>query len=48
MFQLAVNFPLVDMTLENGPVEIAKGTHMINKEEATKRMEAGEVILGEP
>ncbi|GAB1544893.1 hypothetical protein NUACC21_75690 [Scytonema sp. NUACC21] len=26
-YQLAVNFPLVDITLENGPMEITRGTH---------------------
>ena len=44
-FQLAVNFPLVDVTLENGPFEITKGTHMVSKEEAQRRLEAGEIQL---
>lgn len=44
-FQLAVNFPLVDVTLENGPIEIARGTHMLLKSEGTRRLEAGEVTL---
>lgn len=44
-YQLAVNFPLVDMTPENGPVEIARGTHMMSREEGLKRLEAGEVAL---
>src|SRR5919199_2225243 len=33
-FQLAVNFPLVDVTVERGPFEITRGTHMMSKEEA--------------
>jgi hypothetical protein len=33
-FQLAVNFPLVDVTAENGPFEVALGTHMTTKDEA--------------
>ncbi|MGE5658838.1 MAG: phytanoyl-CoA dioxygenase family protein [Actinomycetota bacterium] len=44
-FQLAVNFPLVDVTLENGPFEVARGTQMITKEEGLRRLEAGEVQL---
>lgn len=44
-FQLAVNFPLVDVTHENGPFEITKGTHMVSKEEGLRRLEAGEIQL---
>ena len=44
-FQLAVNFPLVDVTNDNGPFEITRGTHMISKEEALRRLERGEVRL---
>jgi len=44
-FQLAVNFPLVDVTLENGPFEITRGTHMLSKEEGLRRIESGEVRL---
>ena len=44
-FQLAVNFPLVDITLENGPMEITRATHMISKEEGLRRMESGELKL---
>lgn len=44
-FQLAVNFPLIDVTLENGPFEITRATHMISKEEGLRRIEAGEVAL---
>lgn len=44
-FQLAVNFPLVDVTLENGPVEIARGTHMMTKEQGARRIAGGEVKL---
>lgn len=44
-FQLAINFPLVDVTLENGPIEIARGTHMMTKEEGMRRVETGEVTL---
>lgn len=44
-FQLAVNFPLVDVTLENGPIEIARGTHMLSKAAAMAKLESGEVKL---
>jgi ectoine hydroxylase-related dioxygenase (phytanoyl-CoA dioxygenase family) len=44
-FQLAVNFPLIDVTTENGPFEVARGTHMLSKEEALRRIESGESSL---
>ncbi len=44
-YQLAVNFPLVDMTLENGPFEVAIGTHMISKQEGLRRLDTGEARL---
>lgn len=44
-FQLAVNFPLVDVQTANGPFEIAPGTHMLSKNEGLRRLESGEVIL---
>lgn len=44
-FQLAVNFPLVDVFVENGPFEVARGTHMMSKAEGLRRIEAGELEL---
>lgn len=44
-FQLAVNFPLVDVTAERGPFEVARGTHLISKEEGLRRIESGEAAL---
>jgi ectoine hydroxylase-related dioxygenase (phytanoyl-CoA dioxygenase family) len=44
-YQLAVNFPLVDVTMENGPFEVARGTHMMSKEEGLHRLQRGEVTL---
>lgn len=44
-YQLAVNFPLVDVTLENGPMEYAKGTHMTAKAVGLRRIETGEALL---
>jgi hypothetical protein len=40
-FQLAVNFPLVAVTPENGPFEITRGTHMLSKDEGLRLIEAG-------
>jgi ectoine hydroxylase-related dioxygenase (phytanoyl-CoA dioxygenase family) len=44
-FQLAVNFPLVEVTMESGPMEIMRGTHMMSKAEGLHRLERGEVTL---
>jgi hypothetical protein len=44
-FQLAVNFPLVDVAGENGPFEVARATHMLPKAEAMRRLESGEAKL---
>jgi ectoine hydroxylase-related dioxygenase (phytanoyl-CoA dioxygenase family) len=44
-FQLAVNFPLIDVEIENGPLEVARGTHMLSKAEGMRRIEAGEIKL---
>src|SRR5215212_9923646 len=44
-FQLAVNFPLVEVTMENGPLEVVRRTHMMSKEEGLRRVESGEISL---
>ena len=44
-FQLAVNFPLVDVTTERGPLEVARATHLLSREEGLRRIESGEVAL---
>lgn len=41
-FQLAVNFPLIDVTAENGPFEVAGKTHLMTKEEGLRSIESGE------
>lgn len=41
-FQLAVNFPLVDVTPENGPFEVSRTTHLMTKEKGMKLIENGE------
>lgn len=47
MFQLAVNFPLVDVTIDpwNGPLEITKGTHALKKQAAMEKLNNGEATL---
>ena len=44
-FQLAVNFPLVDVTEENGPFETTYGTHLMTKDDAMQKIDAGEIKL---
>lgn len=44
-FQLAVNFPLCDVTAQNGPFETTIGTHRMRGDEAMKAFEAGEAPL---
>jgi ectoine hydroxylase-related dioxygenase (phytanoyl-CoA dioxygenase family) len=40
-FQFAVNFPLIDVALDNGPVEMARGTHLLTDEEARDAVKSG-------
>ncbi len=42
---MVINFPLMDGTMEHGPVEIARGTHVINKDIALSKVESGEYPL---
>ena len=44
-FQLAVNFPLIDVAPENGPFEVARGTHMMPKSEGMRQIEDGKIKL---
>jgi ectoine hydroxylase-related dioxygenase (phytanoyl-CoA dioxygenase family) len=41
-FQFGVNFPLVDVTRDNGPFEIVRGTHTIGDDEAKEMVRSGE------
>lgn len=41
MYQLALNFPLVDVTAENGPLEIIRGTHLMSREQGMQLLESG-------
>lgn len=42
-FQLAVNFPLCDVTDENGPFETTFGTHRMNRSEAVAGLQDGSI-----
>jgi hypothetical protein len=44
-FQFAVNFPLVNITRDNGPFEIVRGTHLMTDEESRERIRHGEIDL---
>ncbi|MEM5294561.1 phytanoyl-CoA dioxygenase family protein [Burkholderia sp. JPY481] len=44
-FQLAVNFPLCDVTLENGPFETTLGTHRMRAEDALNAWRDGRLPL---
>jgi ectoine hydroxylase-related dioxygenase (phytanoyl-CoA dioxygenase family) len=44
-YLLAVNIPLADVTAQNGPVEVALGTHDLSDAEALRRLESGEAAL---
>ncbi len=44
-FQLAVNFSLVDVTPENGPMEYVPSSHMEPRERVLERLSRGEVHL---
>nr|MDQ3822834.1 phytanoyl-CoA dioxygenase family protein [Actinomycetota bacterium] len=45
LYALAVNFPLVEVTPENGPFEMARGTHALSRDEGLARVESGELPL---
>ena len=44
-YQLAVNFPLIDVADETGPMEWAAGTHMTSKAEGLELIESGRAPL---
>ena len=45
LYALAVNFPLVEVTAENGPFQMARGTHVLPREEGLVKVAAGEIPL---
>jgi ectoine hydroxylase-related dioxygenase (phytanoyl-CoA dioxygenase family) len=44
-YQLAVNFPLVDVTEANGPMEWSSGSHILSRAEGMRRIETGQAPL---
>jgi len=45
LYALAVNFPLVDVTAENGPFQMARGTHVLPREEGLARIASGAIPM---
>lgn len=45
LYALAVNFPLVEVTAENGPFQMARGTHRLPRTVGLAKIEAGEIPL---
>jgi hypothetical protein len=45
VYVLVVSFGLVPITLENGPIEIAPGTHRMPRKEALRAVEAREIEM---
>jgi len=44
-YMLAVSFGLVPVTLDNGPIEIARGTHRLPRKEALRAVETSEIAM---
>lgn len=45
LYALAVNFPLVEVTAENGPFQMARGTHVLPRDEGLVKIAAGEIPM---
>jgi hypothetical protein len=45
LYALAVNFPLVEVTPDNGPFEMARGTHVLPRDQGIAKVESGELPL---
>ena len=45
LYAVAVNFPLVDVTEENGVFQQARGTHLIPRELGLQRVASGEIAM---
>src|SRR5215210_8933387 len=45
LYALAVNVPLVEVTLENGPFEHARGTHLLTRDDGLARVASGDLPL---
>jgi Phytanoyl-CoA dioxygenase (PhyH) len=45
LYALAVNFPLVEVTPDNGPFQMAKGTHLLSRAEGLEKIASGEILM---
>lgn len=45
LYALSVNFPLVEVTAENGPFQMARGTHVLRRDEGLVKVAAGEIPM---
>ncbi|HEY9674232.1 MAG TPA: phytanoyl-CoA dioxygenase family protein [Waterburya sp.] len=45
LYALAVNFPLVEVAEDNGPFQMARGTHVLPREEGLVKVTAGEIPM---
>lgn len=45
LYALAVNFPLVDVGEENGPFQMARGTHLLDKQDGLRKIASGEIPI---
>jgi Phytanoyl-CoA dioxygenase (PhyH) len=45
LYALAINFPLVDVTVENGAFQMALGTHVLSREQGLARIRSGKIPI---
>jgi ectoine hydroxylase-related dioxygenase (phytanoyl-CoA dioxygenase family) len=45
LYALAVNFPLVEVTEENGHFQMARGTHVLTRDDGLARVNSGEIPI---
>ncbi|WP_013334562.1 phytanoyl-CoA dioxygenase family protein [Gloeothece verrucosa] len=44
-YALAINFPLVEVTPDNGPFQMARGTHLLSRAEGLAKIASGEIPM---
>ena len=45
LYALAVNIPLVEVTEENGPFQMARGTHVLTRDDGLAKVDSGEIPI---
>lgn len=45
LYALAVNFPLIEVTAENGPFQMAQGTHVLSRQAGLAKIQSGEIPI---